>query len=65
VTDQPDDMPPYVYIEEAERLLREANNEVSENMLIQTGESKTDVLLAAIANVLVAMAKMQGRGRVG
>jgi hypothetical protein len=59
------DMPPYRYIEEAERLLREADSDVSQNMMQRTGEYKTDLLLTALVNIGIAMAKMQGRGRAG
>ena len=63
MSNQPDDMPPYRYIEEAERLLKVADGDVSDNMRHRTGENKTDVLLAALTNAVLAMAKMQGRGR--
>jgi len=63
VTDKPDDMPPYRHIEKAEMLLLRADQMVSENMRAQTGESKTDVLLAALTHAVIAVAKMVGRQR--
>jgi hypothetical protein len=50
-----------VCIEAAEHLLEAAGRDVSENMRILTGESKTDLLLAALTNAVMALAITQLR----
>lgn len=64
MSNQFDDMPPYRHIESAERLLATVEDQVSETVRHQTGEFKTDVLLAALTHAVIAIAKMMGRGRV-
>lgn len=45
------------HVEAAEKLLAVAEENVSETIRHQTGEYKTDALLAVIAHALIAIAK--------
>lgn len=63
MSNAPDDYPPWRHIEEAGRLLDMADQRVSQSMIQQTGESKTDILLAALTHAVIALAKIQGRRR--
>ena len=56
MTNQPDDMPPWRHIENAEHLLRSAE-EVTARNLTRGDPSPTDALLAAIGHALIALVK--------
>lgn len=53
---------PQDHIDEAKRLIGEANQHVSDNFHHQTGELKQDVLLASIAHSLASIAEMYATG---
>lgn len=56
MTNQPDDMPPWRHLENAERLLRHAEEVVARNL--EMGErGVTDALLAALAHAVIAHVK--------
>jgi hypothetical protein len=63
MTNQPDDMPPFRHIHNAERLLHHAEV-VTANRIEKGEESPTDALLAALTHAVIAIAKMMGRQRV-
>jgi hypothetical protein len=63
MSDAPDTTLPHQHITESARLLRRAEDYASSDWPHETGETKTDVLLAALTHAVLAMAKMQGRGR--
>lgn len=62
MTNSPDDMPPWRHIENAERILANAE-EITARKIAGGDHSPTDALLAAIAHAVIAQAKMIGKGR--
>lgn len=64
MTDRPDDMPPWRHIDNAEILLTRADQHPSLTWPETTGESKTDILLAALTHAVIALAKTMGRQRL-
>ena len=61
MTNNADDMPSWRHVEESTRLLNNADQHPSAYWPEMTGETKTDILLAALTHAVLALVKVTGR----